>query len=67
MKITSTSGICKTLHYNGSHLLLYGKWQWSGFESSYEWFFLFWNKHLSALSTATYSFRMQSAAIRWKS
>ena len=44
MKITSSSGTCKNTYHNYSHLLLLKKSRWQGFEVSYKWFFLFWNK-----------------------
>ena len=36
MKGTSSSGISKTIHYNGSRLLLFGKKKTKSFEISYE-------------------------------
>ena len=44
MKITSSSETCKTIYHNYSHLLFLKKSRWQGFEVSYKWFFLFWNK-----------------------
>ena len=35
MKITSSSGIYKTVHHNGSYVLLFGKKKLLSFEISY--------------------------------
>ena len=32
MKMTSISGICKTIYCHGSYLLLFAKRQWQSFE-----------------------------------
>ena len=59
LKITTISGIYKSMYRSGSYLLLFEKGKLLSFEISYEKFLWFWNKRLSFFKRCTLSFEIK--------